>query len=131
MSIVNTETLQADKLVAKDGKDETEVSIPSLSGKVCFFSLMFGASNSGVTIRKSFNISSVQRASYGSFSCSFINNPPDADYVVVGDAAGGTYILSTGDNHYTNGFTFLTYNITTNNQNPVDRSTTGLVGFIQ
>ena len=33
MSIVNTETLQADKLVAKDGKDETEVSIPSFVKK--------------------------------------------------------------------------------------------------
>ena len=131
MSTVNTETLQADKLVAKDGKEDTEVSIPSMKGKVCFCSCIFGASGSGVAVRKSFNVSSIKRSSYGTFSCTFINNAPDADYVAIGDAAGGSYLFSTGDIHYTSGFTFLTYAVETASQGPKDRNTTGLAVFTQ
>lgn len=75
MSIVNTETLQADKLVAKDGTETTEVDIPSLKKRMIVAAVTFsGIGPDPLTIKDSLNVSTVNKIGTGRYKINFKNS---------------------------------------------------------
>lgn len=83
MSIVNTATLQADKLVAKDGKDDTQVDIPSFNKLI---PLCYGCIQNGV-LRPNVNVSSITTVSNG-ITVTMINPAKFGTYTLLATRDG-------------------------------------------
>ena len=93
MSIVNTETLQADTLVASDGDATKEVSIPSLKKNMAFAVAIFRTPVSGGVgdlTSESFNVSSITVYDKFARNVNFITKKSDTGREnIYGVAAGG------------------------------------------
>lgn len=94
MSTVNTATLQADTIVAKNGDATKEVSIPSLINRMAFSLGDFSAASGTVVVNKTLNVSSIIRISSGLFEVNFINKATSDNFSVSGSASGGVYLFS-------------------------------------
>jgi len=56
----------------------------------------FGYVASAITVRSSYNVSSVTRASTGTYTINYTNNTTDANYAVVGTTQGGAINSGSG-----------------------------------
>lgn len=106
MSIVNTETLQANKLVAQNGDETKEVLIPSLAHRLAFALGDFAADTGTVVINKTVNVSSITRVSTGVFEVTLKNAASNTHFCVSGSVSGGVYLFSQFETRTTNKFKF-------------------------
>lgn len=114
MSTVNTATLQADTIVAKNGDATKEVSIPGLDKRFVNSSLNIDSSSGNVVIRNTRNISSIVRVGAGHFTATFISPQPNDGYMFSGSSTA-KYTVSGSGARDTQSFDFYVTN-TTNGQ---------------
>ena len=125
MSIVNTETLEANKLVAKDGKEATEVSIPSLNNKLVFAMCNFDGTTQ--TIRKSINISSLVKTTAGTYTFKVIHDAGSNELIITGTVSGGYYYISPEDIGATTSQRFIVYSRRSSTEKLTDRDNCSVV----
>lgn len=88
-------TLKVDNLLNSAG-NESPISVPGAAKAWVNFNGTTGTLNSSdVTIRSSYNVSSVTDNGTGDYTVSFTNNMANGNYAVAGAARFGDYINST------------------------------------
>lgn len=77
MSTVNAETIEADKLVAKDGKDETRIEIPCIKRELPLAKLYYDANAGNPLTGNSYNVSSFTKVTTSQYSLKLIKSNVD------------------------------------------------------